>query len=177
MRRLLLPAALAGTLLTMAVPATGAAAPKRDWSAGAGTGKLLVAAVDASFRYEARQTARGPAGWVSANGDPDGTGPSEPFSVAGPVTCLRVEGRRASFKWRFARATGSGAPLAGGGVQSFVEDNGRPVDGEPVDRVTIDALQPQAVFDPLAGLCLDPDLVAAKYQRLDSGDVRVRDVR
>ena len=46
------------------------------------------------------------------------------FEVDGPITCMRVEGNRASIKYRFKRASGPGAPPQGGGVQVYIEDNG-----------------------------------------------------
>jgi hypothetical protein len=157
------------------VPAVSVADSSSGRAWGSGTGPLFVVAGETTFNFTVREGAAGPVGWVSASGDPDDSGPLEPFTAAGPITCLRVEGRRAAFKWRFARATGSALPLLGGGVQSFVEDNGRPRDGKPLDRVTIDALQPQPVFDLSAQRCLDPDLMLARYQDLEAGDVTVRD--
>ena len=47
------------------------------------------------------------------------------FEVEGPITCMRVEGNRASIKYRFRRASGPGAPPQGGGVQVYIEDNGQ----------------------------------------------------
>jgi hypothetical protein len=170
--RITLTFLVVGFLLVPAAALAGSSS-SRAW--GSGTGPLFVVAGDTTFDFNVREGANGPVGWVSASGDPDDSGPLEPFTAAGPITCLRVEGRRASFKWRFARATGSAEPLLGGGVQSFVEDNGRPRDGDPVDRVTIDALQPQPVFDLTAQQCLHPDLMLARYQDLEAGDVTVRD--
>src|SRR4051794_38496412 len=57
------------------------------------------------------------------------------FEVEGPITCVRVEGNRASVKYRFKRASGPGAPPQDGGVQVYIEDNGKPTGGRPVDRV------------------------------------------
>jgi hypothetical protein len=37
---------------------------------------------------------------------------------------MRVEGNRASIKYRFKRASGPGAPQQDGGVQVHIEDNG-----------------------------------------------------
>ena len=55
------------------------------------------------------------------------------FEVAGPVTCVRVEGDQAAIKYRFSQASGSAATFKGGGVEIFIEDNGNPVNGRSVD--------------------------------------------
>ena len=48
-----------------------------------------------------------------------------PSRSSGPITCIRVEGNRASVKYRFTRAAGPGAPPQNGGVQVYIEDNGK----------------------------------------------------
>jgi hypothetical protein len=96
------------------------------------------------------------------------------FEVDGPITCMRVERNRASIKYRFRNASGPGAPPQGGGVQVYIEDNGKPQSGEPVDRVATEPPEPPGVFDAAAGVCTDPTLNPA-WTPLESGDFDVRD--
>ncbi len=96
------------------------------------------------------------------------------FEVDGPITCMRVEGNRASIKYRFQRASGPGAPPQGGGVQVYIEDNGKPQSGQPVDRVATEPPEPPGVFDAAAGVCTDPTLNPA-WTPLESGDFDVHD--
>lgn len=96
------------------------------------------------------------------------------FEVDGPITCMRVEGNRASIKYRFRRASGPGAPPQGGGVQVYIEDNGKPQSGQPVDRVATEPPEPPGVFDAAAGVCTDPTLNPA-WTPLESGDFDVHD--
>ena len=180
MRRVVAGAAIG---LGLIVP-TGAGAShgdagggQRDFAVGAGSSELLLGAVgEASFTLSASSDPFGarPAGYVTSRGDPDGRGPVEPFTARGEVTCLRVDGNRASIKWRFEDAGGTAAPLQGGGVQSFVEDNGEPRFGQPVDRALIDPPQPAATFEANAYECEDPDS-RATYDRLEQGNVTVHD--
>ena len=95
------------------------------------------------------------------------------FEVDGPVTCLRVEGNRAAIKYRFRRATGSAAPFEGGGVEVFVEDNGEPRRGQPVDANANQPPQPAGAFDVNAAQCDDPN--TANYDTITSGNYTVRD--
>jgi hypothetical protein len=87
---------------------------------------------------------------------------------------MRVEGNRASIKYRFRRASGPGAPPQGGGVQVYIEDNGKPQSGNPVDRVATEPPEPPDVFDAAAGVCTDPTLNPA-WTPLESGDFDVYD--
>jgi hypothetical protein len=155
----------------------GAAASGRDFAVGAGSNQFTLGAVgEASFALSASSDPLGarPAGYVASRGDPDGAGPLEPFTAQGEVTCLRIAGNRASIKWRLEEATGSAAPFEGGGVQSFLEDNGQPRFGQPVDRAAIDPPQPAAIFAPTADRCEDPD-ARSTYDRLEKGDITVHD--
>jgi hypothetical protein len=148
----------------------------RDFAIGAGSNQFALGAVgEAGFVLTATSDPFGahPSGYVVSRGDPDGPGAMEPFSARGEVTCLRVDANRATIKWRLERATGSAAPFEGGGVQSFVEDNGRPRFGRPVDAAATDPPQPPATFGPAAGLCESPH--GRVYDRLDHGDVTVHD--
>jgi hypothetical protein len=108
--------------------------------------------------------------------------PGASFEVEGEVTCLRVEpklegeGFRASIKYRYRRTSGSAAPPQGGGVEVFIEDNGRairsrPVDGNgtgpPMDPATFEASRPD--------VCDDPNVSGQPYNPVDSGDYTLRD--
>lgn len=151
--------------------------PGRDFARGTGANEFALGAVgEASFTLRASSDPSGarPIGYVTSRGDPDGLGPLEPFTAAGRVTCLRVDGNRASVKWRLDKATGSAAPFRGGGVESFLEDNGKARKGQPVDRAATDPPQPAATFLPTARECDDPDS-RPTYDRLEKGDVRVHD--
>lgn len=108
-----------------------------------------------------------PRGTVQAD-----AGPTAPFHVAGPVTCLKISGHRASIKYRFTTAQGSAAAFKGGGVEVFIEDNGWPRNGQPVDRNAFNPPQPAGIFNTTARQCDDPNLGA--YQSVRSGDYTVR---
>ena len=149
----------------------------RDFVVGAGSSEFALGAVgEASFALWATSdpSSARPAGYVTSRGDPDGPGPMQPFTARGPVTCLRVDGNRATIKWRIEHGTGSAEPFEGGGVQSFVEDNGQRRRGNPPDRAALDPPQPAGVFDLNARLCEDPD-TRATYDPLERGDVTVHD--
>lgn len=88
------------------------------------------------------------------------------------VTCLRVDGNRASIKYRFDHA--DNPLLLGGGIQIFVEDNGQPEDGQTVDRSSFQAPLTEPVFeatDPTS--CEDPN--AAAYTPGETGNFVVHD--
>ena len=179
MRRFLAAAAIGLGLIAPTALASheGSSGGKRDFAVGAGSSEFALGAIgQARFALSATSDPAGarPAGYVTSRGDPDGLGPMEPFTATGEITCLRVEGNRASIKWRLERATGSAEPFEGGGVQSFVEDNGEPRRGEPLDRALIDPPQPAATFDANADTCDDPNS-RATYDRLEQGNVRVHD--
>ena len=97
--------------------------------------------------------------------------PMGEFAVSGPVTCLRVSGNKASIKYRFDQASGSAAQFKGGGVEIFVEDNGKPQNGQPVDAATFDPPQPASAFDATASQCDDPTIAA--YNKVESGDYTI----
>ena len=96
------------------------------------------------------------------------------LAVDGPVTCMLVVGNRASIKYRFRHASGPGAPPQNGGVQIYIEDNGWPQKGVPVDRGATEPPQPPELFDAAAEVCTDPTLNPA-WNRIESGDYTVRD--
>jgi hypothetical protein len=117
---------------------------------------------------------RNPGGVVHGSGDADGPGPMEPFDVQGKVTCLRVVGKYASIKYRFDQAAGSLADFRGGGVEVFIQDNGEPRNGKPVDANSTDLPQDKDTFPAGASQCDDPRL--RPYNKVESGDYVVRDV-
>ncbi|MBA0124307.1 hypothetical protein H0B56_01990 [Haloechinothrix sp. YIM 98757] len=148
----------------------------RDSAVGAGTSTFPVTGGPISFAFAAHSDPSGaaPGGYFRSETDVDGDDPIEPFTVQGEVTCLRVDGDRASFKYRFDRTAGSAEPFDGGGIQIFVEDNGKPRGGEPVDAMTFDPPQPAGVYDLRATQCDDPN-TRVTYERIDSGNITVRD--
>jgi hypothetical protein len=144
--------------------AVGSAVNQFPTPAGPGSARLSVSAHrDAS--------GLNPRGHVRAHGT---TGlPNGEFKVAGAVTCLRVDGNKAAIKYRFDQAEGSAAPFKGGGVEVFVEDNGQPRHGQPVDANAFRPPQPAGVFQTTASQCDDPN--TATYDTVTSGDYTVRD--
>jgi hypothetical protein len=148
----------------------------RDFAVGSGSNQFLIAVGDARLSVAAHSDASGgdPTGHVRAKGDPDGAGPMEPFKLEGEVTCVEVRGNRAAIKYRFKHAEGSAEPFEGGGVQIFVEDNGKPSGGEAVDRTTFDPPQTSGVFDLNASQCDDPDSRLG-YDQIESGNFTVHD--
>ena len=144
--------------------ATGSALNQFPTPSGPGFARLNVAA-------HSGPTGLDPRGNVHAKGT---TGfPNGEFEVQGPVTCLRVDRNRAAIKYRFSEATGSAAPFQGGGVEVFVEDNGEPRRGQPVDANAFQPPQPAGVFDTNASQCDDPN--SATYDTVTSGNYTVKD--
>jgi hypothetical protein len=114
-------------------------------------------------------------GWEVARGDLDGSGPLPPFMFSGPVTCLSVVGNRASFFYEFRRAE---PPFfQGGGVQVYVEDNGRPRNGQPVDGTAFDAPipGPGPGLPPLEGPTVCPPPRVTGYDVVEAGNLVVHD--
>jgi hypothetical protein len=142
--------------------ATGSAINQYPTAAGPGSARLTVFARNNS-------AGAAPSGYVSAQGDAGA--PASAFSVGGRVTCVRFSGNKAAIKYRFDRASGSAAPFAGGGVEVFVEDNGKPSGGHPVDANAFTPPQPAATFDAAATQCDDPNTAA--YDTVESGDYTV----
>jgi hypothetical protein len=174
-------AGVVSVVAAMASPAPGVLADARaaqpgDSAVGSGKNQFLIALGEAHLSVSAHSDAAGadPTGHVRATGDPDGSGPLEPFRLEGEVTCLRVHDNRAAIKYRFKHAEGSAAPLEGGGVQIFLEDNGNPSGGEAVDRATFDPPQPAGAFEAAANQCNDPDS-RTTYDKIESGNFVVRD--
>jgi hypothetical protein len=163
--------ALAGGLGTAAAAgggpgdlATGSAVNQFPTAGGPGSARLSVAAHSDAGGLDPRGNVHA----IGTTGAPMGD-----FEVQGPVTCLRVDGNRAAIKYRFKRATGSAAPFQGGGVEVFVEDNGEPRRGQPVDANAFQPPQPAGAFDANANQCDDPNTAA--YDTVTSGNYVVRD--
>ena len=153
----------------------GSGGEKRDFAVGSASNQFLIAIGEARLSLAAHSDPVGaqPTGHVRAKGDPDGDGPAEPFKLEGEVTCLRVDGNRAAIKYRFKHADGSAEPFQDGGVQIFLEDNGPPGGGEPVDGSAFDSPQPAGVFEADANRCDDPN--SRLYDQVESGNFVVHD--
>jgi hypothetical protein len=142
----------------------------RIYGVGSGENQFLIAIGQARLSVAAHLDRLGrPNGHVRAQGEPDGPGPFESFTLEGEVTCIHVEGNKAAIKYRFKHAEGSAEPFQGGGVQIFLEDNGDPRNGIAVDRTTFDPPQMAATFNPAATVCDDPRL-RTTYDQIESGN-------
>jgi hypothetical protein len=166
--------------MSAVLPAAAGSDPPRDFAVGSAVNTFTPAGGPNHVSGAAHSDSLGadPTGHIRARGDLDGEGPLEPFTFEGEVTCLRVEGNRAAIKYRFKHATGSGAPLEGGGVQIFAEDNGEPRRGQAVDAGAFDPPEPAGVFDAAGRdrMCSDPRL-RQDYDPIDSGNLTVRDAQ
>jgi len=162
-------AAATAALLLLLTAAPASADPPHDFAGGSASNTQNGVTGRISFAAFSDPLGADPRGFFHARG----TFVGMPFAQQGEVTCLNVQGNRASVKYRFRRATGATEPFEGGGVQFFVEDNGEPRGGEPVDATTFDPPQPEGVFDAAADACDDPR--ARVYDRIDSGNLSVRD--
>jgi hypothetical protein len=154
--------------LFAAIAGTASGAPQSS-VAGSGTGHFMETGGPFSLRVNGRGESPDAKGYVRGSGVY-----VDAFEVEGPITCMRVEGNRTSIKYRFKRASGPGAPPQNGGVQVYIEDNGKPVNGQPVDRVATEPPQPPGAFDAAAGVCTDPRLNPA-WNRIETGDFTVGD--
>ena len=177
-----LAGAVGAVLAFLALPGSFAASSHsqgdgpRDFAVGSGSNQFLFAVGEARLSVSAH---RGPpgtraTGHVRAKGDPDGSGPLEPFKLEGEVTCLEVRGNRAAIKYRFKHAEGSAEPFAGGGVEIFLEDNGEPRGGVGMDRSAFDPPQPAGLFQSNEDQCDDPNSRVG-YDRIESGNFLVHD--
>jgi hypothetical protein len=144
--------------------ASGTAVNQFPSPAGPGFAELSVSARSGP----GGENPRGNVHAVGTTGAPGGE-----FEVQGPVTCLRVAGNKAAIKYRFDQASGSAAPFEGGGVEVFVQDNGKSRDGHPVDANAAGSPQAASEFDAAATQCDDPNL--APYDTVESGDYTVKD--
>lgn len=180
MRRALVCTALvAGWLLALPTASQGSHSPAgsapRDFTLGAGWQSLPLGGKE-HFAFTAHIGPAGRArGWEVARGDLDGSGPLPPFRFRGPVTCLNVVGNRASFFYEYRRAE---PPFfQGGGVQVYVEDNGRPRNGHAVDGSAFDAPLPGPGpgLPPLEGPTVCPPPRVTGYDLIEAGNLVVHD--
>jgi hypothetical protein len=158
-------------LVCAAVAVPVATADPTGWSvtgSGVGSGALTGDHVEiAAFSDVGGANPRG-------HGEQQGALPSEEINDGGPVACLRVHGNQAVVVWRL-RTTVTDPALPGfvgefGAV--FVEDNGNPVGGQPVDRMADFVLRAST-----AQLFCDTDLgfaFAGAAAPLQTGNLIVR---
>ena len=156
-------------LVLGAVVAGSATGAQQSSVTGSGTGHFAETGGPFSLSITGRGEGPLAQGHVRGSGDYVGA-----FEVDGPITCMRVEGNLASVKYRFRHSSGPGAPPQNGGVQVYVEDNGKATGGRPVDRVASEPPQPPGAFDAAASICTDPRLNPA-WTPLESGDFDVFD--
>jgi hypothetical protein len=138
-----------------------------DFATGGGTNGFF------QLGFSAQSAADGsdPTGFVSARSRPEGGFPV-PFRFGGEVTCLAVDGKRASIKYRFDHV--DNPALVGGGIQIFVEDNGEPEDGQAVDKTGFLPPMTQAAFEASQpSVCVPPQ--AGNYEPSEEGNIVVHD--
>jgi hypothetical protein len=158
--------ALGGALLAPSV-----AAANGDYAVGGGTNGFFQLGLSA----HSGPSGEDPGGFVSARSRPNGDFPVTgefpvPFRFGGHVTCLTVDGSRASIKYRFDHD--ADPTMKDGGIQIFVEDNGPPQNGHNVDRTAFELPMNQAEFeltDP--SLCGNPNVAA--YTPSETGNIIV----
>ena len=153
------------TAFFVAPPPVGAGhggASPHDFVSGGGTNGFFQIGLAAQSRADGSD----PRGYVSARSRPNGGFPV-PFRFGGEVTCLRVDGNRASIKYRFDHA--DNPALVGGGIQIFVEDTGEPSDAP--DQTAFFPPETAATFEP--NNCADPNLGA--YAPGEEGNFVVHD--
>ena len=156
-------------IAALAAPAVASATAPRDFAVGGANNTNGWFQIGLSAH--SGPAGEDPTGYVSARSRPNGGFPL-PFRFGGEVTCLRVEGNRATIKYRFDRA--DSPLLVGGGIEIRVEDNGEPRGGQPVDRAAANAPLPPPLFEASGpGVCGDPNVGA--YTVIDSGNFVVRD--
>lgn len=151
--------AASASVQSTGVSVTGTARSAYPTPAGPGYSDLTVSA-------HSGLSGQDPGGNVTVNGT-SGT-PMGEFSASGAVTCVRVSGNKVAIKYRFTQASGQAAMFQGGGVEIFIEDNGKPRGGQPVDATAFDPPQTAGTFDPTASQCDDPNTAA--YNKVESGD-------
>ena len=124
-------------------------------------------------------------GHVRGYGDLNGDLEGGDFNVVGHVTCLRVPpkpppealltgpGTRAAIKYVVDNSSGPLAPPVGWVTEVFVEDNGPPRGGQPVDANATLLPEPPELSDARA--CDDPNVAGQPYNPVDQGDYVVHD--
>jgi hypothetical protein len=162
-------AALCSMLALAASAGATGGGTARDYVFGTGTGHFQETGGPFSLSVAAWGDGPLAQGYVRGSGDYLGE-----FRVEGPVTCTSIVGNRASIKYRFRRSQGPGAPPQNGGVQVYIEDNGRTRNGQPVDRVATEPPLPPGVFDATAEVCTPPQANPA-WTRIETGDYVVHD--
>ncbi|HEX8067931.1 MAG TPA: hypothetical protein VF520_15545 [Thermoleophilaceae bacterium] len=181
---------MGATFAALAAATSGpAAAAGGPYDYAVGSAKNRAAEFSQSpFQLEVsahRQSPTEVTGHVRGSGDLTGDLPGGDFVVEGPVTCLRVEpkplaealvtgpGNRAAIKYVVKTSGGSLAPPVGDVIEVFVEDNGNPEDGQPVDGNATLLPEPPELSDPRT--CDDPNVAGQPYNPVDQGDYRVYD--
>jgi hypothetical protein len=172
----------AGAVIGQAALATG----PHDYAVGSAKNRFAEF-TDAPVQLEVSAHRLSPTevtGHVRGSGDLNGGLPGGDFEVEGHVTCLRVEpkpapevlatgpGRRAAIKYVVDNSSGSMAPPVGWVTEVFVEDNGRPRNGHPVDANSTGFPSPPELSD--ARTCDDPNIAGQPYNPVDQGGYRVR---
>ena len=124
-------------------------------------------------------------GHVRGYGDLNGDLAGGNFNVVGHVTCLRVApkppaealatgpGTRAAIKYVVDNSSGPLAPPVGWVTEVFVEDDGPPKGGQPVDANATLLPEPPELSDARA--CDDPNVAGQPYNPVDQGDYVVHD--
>ena len=121
-------------VLVLAAATAGPAVAAPDWSvSGSGTGTGILAGDHVELAAHSEPGGADPRG----HGEFQAAGGFVPVNDGGEVVCLRALGNRAVVVWRL-REPQTLSTLPGfvgefGGV--YVEDNGPPAGGEPVDRM------------------------------------------
>jgi hypothetical protein len=98
------------------------------------------------------------AGGAPAQSSMVGSGSGHFIETGGPLRADRERSRRGPARpgptgTASAAQRARGAPPQNGGVQVYIEDNGNPVNGVPVDRMATEPPQPPESFDAAAGVC------------------------
>ena len=167
-----LPLALLSLFLVLAPAASashGSSRSPRDFAVGGANNTLGFFQIGISAH--SGPAGEDPDGHVSARSRPQGGFPI-PFRFGGEVTCLRVEGNRATIKYRFDQS--DSPALEGGGVQIFVEDNGEPRSGGPRDGAAPGPPLTRELFEA-AQPNVYQDANTAVYNPIDSGNFVVHD--
>ncbi len=178
--------AVAAVALAGAAPQAVADGP-HDYAVGTGKNHLAEF-TDAPVQLEVSAHRLSPlevTGHVRGSGDLNGGLAGGDFQVVGHVTCLRVEpkpapealltgaGDRAAIKYVVDNSSGPLAPPIGWVIEVFVEDNGNPEEGKPVDANSTLLPTPPELSN--ARTCDDPNVAGQPYNPLDQGDYRVYD--
>jgi len=163
------PAAAAAISVLALAGSAAAQDETRAFVAGSGKGHFQESGGPFHLRLGAHGEGSDATGHVTGSGDNFGD-----FRVEGPVTCVLVVGNQASVKYRFQHTAGSAAPPEGGGVQVYIEDNGNPTRGRPMDRVATEFPVPPPFFELTADVCTPPSIVPV-WTPIESGNYVVSD--